>query len=148
MYRSGDCTWKCQTKSSLDERSNGSRLRRHRVDGTDCFSITSCRQTRELISTFWWVKAERKFRGIPIEGGATGDSARRTEVGGHPRLLCEKDVKGKHRTEVTEATEGKLVRELQLRESAERKLLWNLPARQLVGCSWLLNLTSSFAALF
>jgi hypothetical protein len=61
---------------------------------------------------------------------------------------CEKDVKGKHRTEVTEATEGKLVGELQLRESAERKLLWNLPARQLVGCSWLLNLTSSFAALF
>ena len=41
--------------------------KRRRVDGTDCFSITSCRRTRELISTFWSGKAERRFHGIPIE---------------------------------------------------------------------------------
>ena len=37
------------------------------ADGTDCFSIMSCKRTRELISTFWSVKAARKFRGIPID---------------------------------------------------------------------------------
>ena len=68
MSRNGDCIWKCQTKNLRGAKPIGSRRKRLRADGTDCFSITFSRRMRESISISWSAKAEQKFRDIRIEG--------------------------------------------------------------------------------
>src|SRR6202049_2364055 len=67
MSRNADFIWKCQTENLRGARPNGSRRKHLRADGTGCFSITSCRPIREVISTFWSAKAEQKARGTRTE---------------------------------------------------------------------------------
>src|ERR1700719_1441499 len=88
MSRNGDCIWKCQTKNLHGARPIGPHRKRLRADGTDCFSITSCRRIRELILIFWSAKAEQKFRGTRTEVGA----CRRIGVGACRRTWSFEEI--------------------------------------------------------